>query len=228
MSIFHSISEPLSFFFARVRARVYRSAMARHPSAKAVLAAFALGCLAPLTLGLAMEKPLVVDHSVEQDTRETMQIRENCRAIKARASAIALMGAPGAAVSPHVRSRNGLVVLEGLREGVDAKVLDTEFLGPYQDYPLSLRPEPVMQPAARYPLAVTLASLAGQKELAFQKGDYLAIQADGQTYVYYLAELKIPAEGVLRLYVGTDDTLYFDRTLKHPAHSGACGGVHGR
>jgi hypothetical protein len=168
---------------------------------------------------------IVLDHSLEATTRQNMQITEACPNIRNRAKAMGLVGSEGASVNPRINSSRGLVVLEGLKAGQEPKILDTELLAPYQNLPLSIPAETNVFPASRYPLAMTIAAtLAGEGDLVLQKGDYLIVHADGQLYAYYLPDLTIPSEGVLRLFLGTDDTLYYDEALRHPIHSGACGG----
>ena len=153
-----------------------------------------------------------------------MKIADDCQWIKSKATAIALVGSDGASVDPRIHSTRGLIVLEGLKIGSDPKILHTAFLSTYKNYPTSIPGEMGIQPGPRYPLAITLAAaLAGQGNLELHKGDYPIIHAEGQLYAYSLPEITIPSEGLLRLYLGTDDTLYYDASLTHPFHSGLCG-----
>jgi len=171
-------------------------------------------------------------HYQDQTTKQTMGISGACRWIKSQASAMALVGSEGATLDPRIKSTRGVIALEGLITGAEPKVLDTVLLSPYKNYPTNIPGESGKMPGTHYPLAITIAAkLAGQGDLVLHKGDTLIVHADGQLYAYSLPNITIPSEGVVRLYLGTDDTLYYDATLKHPFHSGACGavrGAHGR
>ncbi len=171
----------------------------------------------------------IFDHSQENSTRHAMGIADTCARMNSQALANALIASEGATIDPRISSPRGVVVLEGLISGAEPKMLDTVFLSPYKNYPTSIQSEITTFPAVRYPLAVTLAAkITGEGGLVLRKTDRLIIHADGQLFVYFLADLMIPSNGLLRLYVGTDDHLYYDSTLKHPLHSGACGGANGR
>jgi hypothetical protein len=228
-------------FFARARVRKYSSAIAlsaRHFGFSKCQALWILRILligfAPM-IGFAQESQtilgtdsrvhgFVLDHSQEPATRDDMGIADTCDWIKAKATSLALVGSEGASVDPRIKAKRGMIVLEGLIPGSTPKILDTEFLTPYQNYATSIPGDIGMQPGPRYPLAVTMAAtIAGQGDLMIQKGDYLIVHADGQLYSYSLPDLTIPSDGILRLYLGTDDTLYYDTKLTHPVHSGACG-----
>jgi len=163
------------------------------------------------------------DRTLEEKTREKMHISENCGQIKPHTSAIAFVGSDGARLIPHIKSTRGLLVLEGLREGAEPKVLSSQLLGDYNAYPRSLPGDPVILPALAYPLTLTLAAtLAGSGDLIITKDDYVIITAARHGYAYHFPDLTIPNEGVLKLYLGTDDTLYYDAALTHPVHSGEC------
>jgi hypothetical protein len=171
---------------------------------------------------------VALDYSQESVTRQNMGISDNCSHIKKRASAIPLIGSDGATLDARIQSTRGILVLEGLAAGqATPKVLYTQLLNPYNNYPTSISGEFGMLPGSRYPLALTLAaSLVGSGDLSFQKGDSVIVHTDGQLFNYALPSITIPSGGLLRLYLGTDDTLYYDAALKHPFHSGACGGTH--
>ncbi|MFA5975689.1 MAG: hypothetical protein WC859_05920 [Elusimicrobiota bacterium] len=179
----------------------------------------------PTLPSFAKELKFDLNHSQEPATRQKMHISDNCQWAKNQPTAMALVGSEGAAVVPHIQSVLGVVVLEGLQAAADPKPLDIEFLGSYGNYPKSIRPGKTLQPSPRRPLAITIAALpAGKDSLVIRKGDYLVIKADYQLYTYALPEMTIPSEGLLRFYLGTDDTLYTDPALTHPAHSGICSG----
>jgi hypothetical protein len=212
------------FYYARARARVYSKAIA-----------LALVLSAPAALSFAVEPPFILgqdaqihgialDHSKEQATRGQMGISDDCSWIKKQASAIALVGSDGASVDPRVKSTRGVFVLEGLKANAAPKVLHTHFLSPYENYSMAIPGEIGIQPGPRYRLALTIAAtLAGSGDLVFQKGDYVIVHADGQLFAYPLPEMTIPSEGLVRVYLGTDDQLYYDAALTHPVHAGACG-----
>lgn len=165
-----------------------------------------------------------IDHSNEQSTRDALGLKDTCGAIKQHPAAYAFVGSEGASIDPRITSSRGLLVLEGLRANTEPKILNTRFLGPYKNYPASIMAETVIFPGSRYPMAITIAaSLVGSGDLVLKKSDYVILHADGQLFMYPLAEIILPSEGVLRLYLGTDDTLYYDAALTHPVHSGACG-----
>lgn len=221
-----------TFFFARAHTRLNRSLPAGR-QARLLVCSF---CLILSTIPSFAQEPqfirgrdsfihgVVLDRTSEQATRKSMGISDDCQWIKKRPTAMALVGSEGASVDPHIKSTRGVIVLEGLNNNADPKVLHTRFLSQYKNHPSSIPAEIAMLPGSRYPLAVTIsATLAGEGDLIFQKGDYLIVHADGQLYSYALPEITIPSEGVLRLYLGTDDTLYYDAALTHPAHPGACG-----
>jgi hypothetical protein len=221
-----------NFFIARTHARISRSTIT-----------FAL-CLAFLSISSFADDPqfifgadsrihgITLDRSAEASTRQAMQIANDCRWIKKQATAMALAGSENSSVNPRIASTRGAVVLESLRPGVGPKVLDTELLVPYKNYPTSIPGETAIQPSLRYPLAITLAAmLAGEGDLAVKNGDSLVIHTDGQLFSYSLPEITIPSGGLLRLYLGADDTLYYDAALTHPVHAGTCapeGRAHGR
>ena len=218
-------------FFARARVRKYSSALAHR---QAVLMFVSFCIVFPPIFSFGQEPQfirgedstiygIVLDHRAEATTRQQMQITADCSRVKRHATAMTLVGSEGAAVVPEIKSTRGILVLEGLRADAEPKILHTALLGAYKNYPNAIPGEIGIQPGPRYPLALTLAaSLAGEGELVIQKGDYVIIHADNQLYAYYLPEITIPSEGLLRLSLGTDDTLYFDAALTHPVHSGAC------
>lgn len=212
--------------FHVARARVYSSA-------RGVMLAVCL--MTAAHVGIAQEAQFIrgqdsrvhgvaLDHQQEQATLSKMGITRKCARITKQPSALALVGSEGASLDVRVKSSRGLIVLEGLRPGVEPKILSTRFLGQYKNYPISIPAEFGMFPGSRYPLALTIAaSLPGSGNLVFQKGDRILVHADGQLFVYFMPEITIPNEGLLRLYLGTDDSLYFDAALTHPVHSGSCG-----
>jgi hypothetical protein len=166
---------------------------------------------------------ITVDRSQDTPTRQKMHIKNDCVYVKPRATAIALTAPEGASIEAHIKSSRGFIILEGLVAGAGPKILHTVLLSQYKNYPISIPGEKSMQPGVRYPVALTFAAtLAGTGDLALHKGDTLSIHADGQLYSYPLPDITIPSEGLLRLYAGTDDTLYYDRALTHPFHSGPC------
>ncbi len=166
---------------------------------------------------------VALNRSLEQPTREKMHIADHCGYEKATASAMPLVGSDGATVIPHFQSKRGVVLLEGYIQGVEPKVLHTALLSTYKNLPTAIRGEIAMQPSPRYNLAIALAAtVAGDGDLALAKGDFLTLQTDGQIYVYSLPEITVPSEGLVTLFAGTDDSLYFDAALTHLAHSGSC------
>jgi hypothetical protein len=207
-------------FFARTRTRVYRSGV--------LILSFAGMTAAQDPQFIRGQDSRVhgvtLDHQKELGTLSKMGISRHCARIKKQPSALALVGSEGASLDVRVKSSRGLIVLEGLRPGAEPKILSTRFLGQYKNYPISISAELGTLPGSRYPLALTIAaSLPGSGDLLFQKGDQILVHADGQIYVYFMPEITIPNEGLLRLYLGTDDNLYFDAALTHPVHSGPCG-----
>jgi hypothetical protein len=165
-----------------------------------------------------------LDHTRETATRKKMHILDNCAVAKVQATALPLVGSEGAALIPHIKSTRGVIVLEGLIPNADSKPMDTELLNVYKNYPISIPGETGMFPNPRHPLALTIAAtLTGTGDLVFQRGDSITVRADSQLYTYSLPPITIPSEGILRFYLGTDDTLYYDAALKHPVHAGPCG-----
>ncbi len=217
-----------SFSFARAHTRIYRSTL------------FLSFCLVFKTIPAIAQEPqfilgqdsrihgVALDASKDLSTRQNMGISDTCSQIKKHATAMALVGSEGASVDPRIKSTRGIIVLEGLVNNSATKILHTAFLSPYKNYPASIPGEMGIQPGPRYPLAVTIAAtVAGEGDLLLHKGDFLIIHADGQLFAYSLPEITIPSEGLLRLYLGTDDTLYYDSALTHPFHSSTCGGKQG-
>jgi hypothetical protein len=212
------------FFFARARARIVRSA-------SAVL----FSVLATIRPGLAQDPEfiigndsqkhgIVLDHSPEKQTRSTMGVSPDCDYVRKQPKALPMVASEGAWINPHVTSHRGVMLLEGLRPGKNPKLMDTEFLGQYKNYPATMRAETQMMPGSRYPLCLIItAAYVGEGDLVFQKGDYVIVHADGQLFAYKVPEITIPSEGVLRFYLGTDDTLYYNSELTHPVHAGRCG-----
>jgi hypothetical protein len=217
--------------FARACMRAFEKS--QKPSVIAMV--FAISILASICT-FAQAEPFVygkdsrihavsLDHSLEGATRQKMQILDNCDQVKARATSLPFTGSEGAALIPHMQSGRGVLVLEGLVPNANPTPLDTELLSLYKNYPTSIPGETTgASPSPRYAFALTIAAtLTGEGDLVIQKGDFLNIRTDGQVYAYSLPEITIPSEGVLRLYLGTDDTLYYDAALTHPFHSGTCG-----
>ena len=212
------------FFIARAHTRIYRSI---------ALVSFCL--VITSTFSVAQEIPFIrgndsrihgvqLNHTGETATRKKMRISTKCGWIKPQATAVALIGSEGSVIIPHIKAKRGIVILEGISPDAEPKVMDTELLGNYKNYPASIPAETAMLPSRQYPLAITLtASMIGQGDLVIQKGDSITVNADHQLYAYALPEITIPSEGILRLYLGSDDTFYYDAALTHPAHAGACG-----
>jgi hypothetical protein len=165
---------------------------------------------------------LFLDRLSEISTRKKMKILDNCVRVKSAPTAMAFVGAENAAVLPHMTAKQGAIELEALMADGGTKILDTELLGPYKNYPTSMIGETIL-PSPHHPLAVTLAApFAGEQDLVIQKNDYLGIRTDGLVYAYHLPPMIIPSGGLLRMYLGTDDTLYYDAALTHPVHEGFC------
>jgi len=215
----------LSKFFARARARIYRSTLAL--SFCFVCAAVSSQAQEPqFILGRDSRiHGIQLNHSLEAGTRRTLKFSETCKRIKKHATAAPLIGSEGASVDPHIKSTRGMIVLEGLMPGAEPEILHTALLSNYKNFPSSIPGEMGKQLSPRYALAVTIAAtVAGQGDLELHKGDSLVVQTNGQFYSYSMPEITIPSEGLVRLYLGTDDMLYYDSSLLHPFHAGACGG----
>jgi len=209
-----------SFFFARARAHV-RSIVLSFCISFSAFSALA-NEPTPLKQVNGALGGFTLDHSLESATRTKMKVSDQCDQIKTiRNTALMVMG--DVTAFPHIQSGRGIIVLEGLVEGAEPKVLTTVFLSPYQNYPQVLQGPQRSMPVQQYPLALTFSpTLVGQGDMTFQKGDYIAIRTARLLFSYPLPAVKVPSEGVLRLYAGSDDQLYYDKALTHPLHEGPC------
>ncbi len=168
-----------------------------------------------------------LDYSAAAKTRIKMRITEDCAFIKARPTALPLTGSEDASISARLKNPRGVVVLEGLRPGAEPQPLHTEILVPFRNYPTSIPAEKQSLASTRFPLSITLAASAtGDGDLVLQSNDTLTVQTDGQLFNYRFPELTIQSGGLIRLYLATDDQLYYDQSLLHPVHQGPCGRKH--
>jgi hypothetical protein len=208
------------FFFARAQAHT-----------RTILAIFSL--ISPAVLSAAQNPEFIydgknklrgvaLDHNAEPSTLQKMSLKENCVWIKKQATAAPLMGAEDAMLISHIQAQRGVIVLETIRKNGAHKPASTLILGKYKTYPNAIAGESTL-PSRDYPLAVSFGSvLSGQGDLVLHKTDSISVKTGAQIFTYFMPEMTIPSEGVVRFYPGTDDTLYFDPALKHPAHDGRC------
>ena len=211
-------------FFSRARAHVYKCT-------SACLAAFLF-----LSVGIASAadpafvrdsrgiiQGLVLNGRQEQATRNILKILSRCIHMKAHPSAMSLVGSENSTLSVLTQARTGVFVLEAILSKNSFKTLDTELAGPYKNFPVSMPITPMALPAPRHAFALTIAApLADQGSVVLNSGDVIRVKTDGQLYAFPFPAMKIPAGGMLRVYLGTDDTLYYDAGLTHPLHEGRC------
>jgi hypothetical protein len=207
-------------FFSRVRARTRSISL----TICFVFSAFHAIAADPAMLRgpKGVIRGLDLDTRIESKTRGAMKILPNCIRAKNQATALPMVGQETATLVPHVKAHVGVAILEGILADGRFKTLDTQLLGAYMNYPGEMNAaDPKSK--AKYPLAITLsAPFTSQGDLVFQPGDYLGLKTNGQLYAYKLPNLTIKNGAMLRLFVATDDTLYYDAALTHPLHEGKC------